>query len=33
MEMDLYIVALGTGEPGYEELFRNMAANIRTNFW
>jgi starch synthase len=26
MKMDLYIVALGTGEPQYEELFRKLAA-------
>jgi starch synthase len=32
MEMDLYIVALGTGEPHYEELFRNMAAKYPDKF-
>ena len=26
--LDLYIVALGTGDPVYEELFRSMAATI-----
>jgi starch synthase len=32
MEMDLYIVALGTGEPHYEELFRHMAAKYPDKF-
>jgi starch synthase len=32
MEMDLYTVALGTGEPHYEELFRNMAAKYPDKF-
>lgn len=32
MAMDIYIVALGTGEPQYEELFRNMAARYPEKF-
>ncbi len=32
MAMDLYIVALGTGEPQYEELFRTMAARFPDKF-
>jgi len=32
MAMDLYIVALGTGEPIYEELFRTMAAKYPDKF-
>jgi starch synthase len=32
MQMDLYIVALGTGEPDYEELFRNLAAKYPDKF-
>ncbi len=31
-ELDLYIVALGTGEPVYEELFRTMAAKYPGKF-
>jgi len=30
--LDLYIVALGTGEPSYEELFRTMAAKYPEKF-
>ncbi len=30
--LDLYVVALGTGEPTYEELFRNMAAKYPDKF-
>ena len=30
--MDLYVVALGTGDPVYEELFRNMAATYPDKF-
>ncbi len=30
--MDLYIVALGTGEPAYEELFRKMASRHPDKF-
>jgi starch synthase len=32
MGMDLYVVALGTGEPQYEELFRVMAAKYPDRF-
>jgi len=32
MAMDLYVVALGTGEPQYEELFRNLAAKYPEKF-
>jgi starch synthase len=32
MSMDLYIVALGTGEPQYEELFRAMAERYPDKF-
>jgi starch synthase len=32
MGMDVYIVALGTGEPQYEELFRVMAAKYPDRF-
>ncbi len=32
MAMDLYIVALGTGEPEFEELFRAMAAKYPDKF-
>ena len=32
MAMDLYIVALGTGEPQYEELFRTLAAKYPDKF-
>lgn len=32
MALDLYIVALGTGEPVYEELFRNLAARYPEKF-
>ena len=32
MTMGLYIVALGTGEPQYEELFRNLAAKYPDRF-
>ena len=32
MAMDLYIVALGTGEPLYEELFRKLAAKYPDKF-
>jgi starch synthase len=32
MAMDLYIVALGTGEPEYEDLFRTMAAKYPGKF-
>ncbi len=32
MAMDLYIVALGTGEPVYEELFRKLAAKYPEKF-
>ncbi len=32
MAMDLYIVALGTGEPVYEELFKSMAAKYPGKF-
>ncbi|MBI4165678.1 MAG: glycogen synthase GlgA [Acidobacteria bacterium] len=32
MAMDLYIVALGTGEPQFEELFRTMAAKYPDKF-
>ncbi len=30
--MDLYVVVLGTGEPEYESLFRNLAANYPAKF-
>ena len=30
--LDLYIVALGTGEPAHEELFRTMAAKYPDKF-
>lgn len=30
--LDLYVVALGTGDPIYEELFRNMAATYPDKF-
>ncbi len=30
--LDLYIVALGTGDPAYEELFRTMAAKYPEKF-
>jgi len=30
--LDLYVVALGTGEPAYEELFRTMAAKYPQKF-
>ena len=30
--LDLYVVALGTGEPAYEELFRTMAAKYPEKF-
>lgn len=30
--LDLYIVALGTGEPGYEDLFRTLAAKYPDKF-
>ena len=30
--LDLYVVALGTGEPVYEELFRTMAAKYPEKF-
>jgi starch synthase len=32
MQMDLYIVALGTGEPVYEDLFQNLAAKYPHKF-
>jgi starch synthase len=32
MALDLYIVALGTGEPQYEELFRTLAAKYPEKF-
>jgi len=32
ISMDLYIVALGTGEPQYEELFRTVAARYPDKF-
>lgn len=32
MAIDLYIVALGTGEPQYEELFRSLAAKYPDKF-
>ena len=32
MAMDLYIVALGTGEPEYEDLFRDLAAKYPDKF-
>jgi starch synthase len=32
MALDLYIVALGTGEPQYEELFRSLAAKYPEKF-
>ncbi|MBZ5514182.1 MAG: glycogen synthase GlgA [Acidobacteriia bacterium] len=32
MAMDLYIVALGTGEPQYEELFRSLTAKYPQKF-
>jgi len=32
MAMDLYIVALGTGEPEYEDLFRDLAAKYLDKF-
>ncbi len=32
MTMDLYVVALGTGEPQYEELFRTLAAKYPDKF-
>ena len=32
MTMDLYIVALGTGEPQYEELFRTLATKYPDKF-
>lgn len=32
MKMDLYIVALGAGEPEYEELFRSLGANYPDKF-
>jgi len=32
MAMDLYVVALGTGEPSYEELFRRLAAKYPEKF-
>ncbi|HEV2352303.1 MAG TPA: glycogen synthase GlgA [Terriglobia bacterium] len=32
MALDLYVVALGTGEPQYEELFRNLAARYPEKF-
>ena len=32
MAMDLYIVALGTGEPVYEDLFRQLAAKYPDKF-
>jgi starch synthase len=32
MTMDLYIVALGTGEPQFEELFRTLAAKYPDKF-
>lgn len=32
MAMDLYVVALGTGEPQYEELFRSLAAKYPEKF-
>jgi len=30
--LDLYVVALGTGDPAFEELFRNMAAKYPDKF-
>jgi starch synthase len=32
MALDLYVVALGTGEPKYEELFRKLAAKYQEKF-
>ncbi|MDE3181608.1 MAG: glycogen synthase GlgA [Acidobacteriota bacterium] len=32
VEMDIYIVALGTGEPQYEQLFRRLAAEYPRKF-
>jgi starch synthase len=32
MAMDLYVVALGTGEPEYEDLFRKLAAKYPDKF-
>ena len=32
MQMDLYIVALGTGEPEYEQLFRELAGRYPEKF-
>jgi len=32
MAIDLYVVALGTGEPQYEELFRSLAARYPDKF-
>ena len=32
MALDIYIVALGTGEPEFEELFRTMAAKYPDKF-
>ncbi len=32
MDMDLYVVALGTGEPHYEELFRELAGKYPDKF-
>ncbi len=32
MAMDVYVVALGTGEPQYEQLFRTMAARYPERF-
>jgi len=31
--LDLYVVALGTGEPAHEELFRTWRRNIRISSW
>jgi starch synthase len=31
--LDLYVVALGTGDPVYEELFRTMAVKYPENSW
>lgn len=32
MSLDLYVVALGTGEPAFEDLFRKMAAKFPSKF-
>ena len=33
MAMEVYVVALGTGEPQYEELFRSLAAKFPRKFF